>query len=620
MKKRVINGVLIAVIIMNAVLSLCGCGGAASKKNKEYFELLKTGDEALADGRFDDALTAYQQAIDNDPTVPQAYHRLFDTYVRDERYDDALAFVFDHYQDFSTEMAEGSDEPYEEEGSMYAGLTPRQEASAFLLAGMDLGLHKGSYIESVYPDKQTEELVAYVTGAQEALAVDEMAEPCKNAAEISAQYADLVKKMQDAGVLVSADLKKMSGQQLAELNLSDPDPQNVRDAQESEALITLETAAELEKELRALLEKDPDLIFLYLDIANLYIQAGDREKAEAAYQEGVKALADMRSRRGYLSEDVIALLDAQFSNLYRMGYIAAAATATTSSGGYYFLGPDSGEEQDGVTPEQYLQAMEDALNAADELSLSDSQKKTINNSYNRYSSKLKQTMENVSSASAPETPTEVEGDAELVMIGTSLMSGGTFDPDNGWLRLYCGYGKGYGCPEDIVNVKTGQVILGEEGAEPRLCNDALIQYQWRERESGKEISIYNVAFDSNDEETKAADLYMITYDLDGSQLEEEMIYEKPDGALENSMNDVYNVMQQSAAGHSERYEDIDYRKASVEDGRIVFDVSGVRFSRPLADDQEISEWGYRAYVYSDIVVLNWEDYSQRSKTEIYMLP
>ena len=40
----------------------------------------------------------------------------------------------------------------------------------------------------------------------------------------------------------------------------------------------------------------------------------------------------------------------------------------------------------------------------------------------------------------------------------------------------------------------------------------------------------------------------------------------------------------------------------------------------IADDQEISEWGYRAYVYSDIVVLNWEDYSQRSKTEIYMLP
>ena len=93
MKRKLFNYVLIVIIMVSVVLSMCGCGNTAEqndKYNDKYLELLREGDQALSAGNFEDALSAYQQAIELSPAVPQAYHRMFDTYVRDERFDDAL--------------------------------------------------------------------------------------------------------------------------------------------------------------------------------------------------------------------------------------------------------------------------------------------------------------------------------------------------------------------------------------------------------------------------------------------------------------------------------------------------------------------------------------------------
>ena len=93
MKRNIFNYVLIVIIMVSVVLSMCGCGNTAEqndKYNDKYIELLREGDQGLADGKYEDALSAYHQAIELSPAVPQAYHRMFDTYAGDVRLADAL--------------------------------------------------------------------------------------------------------------------------------------------------------------------------------------------------------------------------------------------------------------------------------------------------------------------------------------------------------------------------------------------------------------------------------------------------------------------------------------------------------------------------------------------------
>lgn len=630
MKRRILNCVLAAVMIMNAVVSLSGCGGgggagggadgAASKQEKGYFELLMIGDQALAEGRFDDAISAYLEALESDASVPQAYHRIFDTYVRDERYDDALAFANAYYQGFGTEMTDRSDEVYEMEGSEFSGLTPRQEAAAFFIGVMDLGLHLESNMESIYPGELMVELVSYVNTVRDAIGVEELTRTCTEVTEISGEYADLVSRMREAGIYVSADLDKLTAQERAELGLDDPVPTDITMAAEPEGRISPETAAAFEKELRALLDKDPDLIFLYFDIANLYIQAGDREKAEAVYQEGVKALSAMQERRGYITNAVTSLFEARFANLYHLGYSAAAASVVRSRGGYYFMEPDDEPDTERAVPEQYIEALDSAHKEADGLALHNDQRAGIDKSYNKYSGKLQDAIDMAEQAGMPESPTVVEGDADLIMIGSSVMVPGAFDPDSGWLRLHCGDAKGFGCPEDLINVQNGAVLSGEEGGEPMLCRDVMIQYQWREPETGKRISINTVINKVNEGDGLPLELYMVTYDPDGNQLEEEKIYEVTEDDADTFTDDMYSAMREASSGYSEIYDSpFDGRSASVEGDNVVFDVSGVRFSRQLRDGEEFREWEYRCYVYQDLVVLTLADYSVKSRLEIYRL-
>ena len=446
MSKRFMNCILIAVIVLNAALFLCGCG-RSSKHSKEYFDLLKAGDRAQEAGNYEDALSAYQKAIEMNPAVPQAYHRMFDTYVRDERFDDALQFALDNYQNFSTKMTAQSDVTYQddaayqsdtaggEESRLYVNMTPRQETALFFAKAMDLGLHRGAALKNVYPQNEMSEFVAYVCEKQEAIDDEELTEACADVTDTGSKYSDIVTRMREAGVLVSADLSELSPEELLERGLGDPAPETLAamaaadnsaadqtasaTANNGEASqttpgtanagtanqtapgaastgeasqttltaanngtanrITPESAAAFEKELRVLLAEDPDLIFLYFDIANLYIQAGDRERAATVYQEGQQALADMLNERGYITQAAVPLIEDQFSNLYCLGYAASA---------------DSIEEAGTImTTEQYKEALEEARRGVDLLPLSEEEKSAVQSAYEMYNGQLDECIE-----------------------------------------------------------------------------------------------------------------------------------------------------------------------------------------------------------------------------------
>ena len=440
------NCILIVVIVLNAALFLCGCG-RSSKHSKEYFDLLKAGDRAQEAGNYEDALSAYQKAIEMNPAVPQAYHRMFDTYVRDERFDDALQFALDNYQNFSTKMTAQSDVTYQddaayqsdtaggEESRLYVNMTPRQETALFFAKAMDLGLHRGAALKNVYPQNEMSEFVAYVCEKQEAIDDEELTAACADVTDTGSKYSDIVTRMREAGVLVSADLSELSPEELLERGLGDPAPETLAamaaadnsaadqtasaTANNGEASqttpgtanagtanqtapgaastsedsqttltaanngtanrITSESAAAFEKELRALLAEDPDLIFLYFDIANLYIQAGDRERAATVYQEGQQALADMLNERGYITQAAVPLIEDQFSNLYCLGYAASA---------------DSIEEAGTImTTEQYKEALEEARRGVDLLPLSEEEKSAVQSAYEMYNGQLDECIE-----------------------------------------------------------------------------------------------------------------------------------------------------------------------------------------------------------------------------------
>ena len=440
------NCILIVVIVLNAALFLCGCG-RSSKHSKEYFDLLKAGDRAQEAGNYEDALSAYQKAIEMNPAVPQAYHRMFDTYVRDERFDDALQFALDNYQNFSTKMTAQSDVTYQddaayqsdtaggEESRLYVNMTPRQETALFFAKAMDLGLHRGAALKNVYPQNEMSEFVAYVCEKQEAIDDEELTAACADVTDTGSKYSDIVTRMREAGVLVSADLSELSPEELLERGLGDPAPETLaamaaadnsaadqtasgtENAGEADQTtpgtvnageasqtapgaastgeasqttltaanngtanrITSESAAAFEKELRALLAEDPDLIFLYFDIANLYIQAGDRERAATVYQEGQQALADMLNERGYITQAAVPLIKDQFSNLYCLGYAASA---------------DSIEEAGTImTTEQYKEALEEARRGVDLLPLSEEEKSAVQSAYEMYNGQLDECIE-----------------------------------------------------------------------------------------------------------------------------------------------------------------------------------------------------------------------------------
>lgn len=623
MKRKLLNSVLIVVIIMNAVLSLCGCS-AESKQNKEYLSLLKAGDQALSDGNFEDALSAYQQAIELDPTVPQAYHRMFDTYVRDERFDDALKFALDNYQSISTEMTEQSDVPYKEEGSLYADMTPRQETALFFANAMDLGLHREEVLNNTYPQKRMAEYFTYVNDTQEAINDEKLTAACADVMDISTKYADLVKRMQEAGVLVSADMNGMSKQELLEIGLGYPTTDTMEDANIGPAnLITPETAASFEKELRALLAEDPDLIFLYLDIANLYIEAGNREQAELVYREAIQALRDMADRRGYISASVESLFEARFANIYYMGFVASAGLIGKVNGYFTFYKPESESEQAKST-EQYQEDLNAANTEKDSLPLTEAESRFIQGKFNAYYRDLDECIGAVKDAKVseenPNTPaTEVEGDADLLVSAERCFKSDTFYPESGWMHLYtdtiesekAGYYRG---ASYLMNINTGAIVYGADGDDPIACEDAIIGFKWMEPGTDTIIGIDSIIY-----EQRAGDLYAFTYDLQGRQVSEEKIYEAAEGSKDGIWDEVESAMEEAASGHT-RSSGIsaDEKTGHLEGNDLVFEVSGVRFVKDASFNAIGASELSRCYVFDDIVVLYWMHFYDLV-TEVYKL-
>ena len=90
---------------------------------------------------------------------------------------------------------------------------------------------------------------------------------------------------------------------------------------------------------------------------------------------------------------------------------------------------------------------------------------------------------------------------------------------NGWF-VASWLAKGYGTRYYAINVVTGQVIQGEEGAEVVLCANGLVRFIWKDAD-GNEVSADTVYFP--DGEPKTFDLYAQIYGLDGTLKEERKI-------------------------------------------------------------------------------------------------
>lgn len=649
--------ILITVMIIVSVLCLSGCGGPAPAQDKAYIKLLKEGDKALAEGNIEDALTAYMSALEMDPSAPQAPHRIFDTYVRDERFDDAIQFALDNYQSIATEMPEGSDVPYESEGSSYSGMTARQELAAFYSSAMDVSLHRRAALDNIYPETKVADFVEYVCDNQQTAESEDLTNACKDYREIRDQYVDLLSRMSEAGVLFDKDLEELKEKQQESYFMErdprlqlfeEPEPDSLSQVIEYSfpaSIISMETAAAFEEELRGILAKDPDLIFIYHDIARLYIQAGRRDLAESVYEEAAQALKDMYSRRGYISNVTPSLYAKRFSNLYYLGYYAVVGESGVLKGDdrwypyrFYYLG--MGASKDRPTVEQCQEAFDAAYKETDELPLSDREKKDIETSFKSYTDKLSKCI-GAAEGIEDDSKTQTEGDADRVFLGGMPYYPDAFLPESGWMKVTYGGNTSktdyIGKFSVLINLYTGKIIEEEDlniimNMPWRLSENNVITFEVRESETGKRASLTDYE--------KTRTLYMIVSDLNGNVLEERPILEAEgdsidyttedfedgsyginydDDQLEAFKEEVISATEEALSEYPE-YENGDEWEeihASVEDGRVVFEVAGVKFSRALSDAKGYGAEDSVGYVRDDFVMLNWKGYSYG--TEIFRL-
>ena len=92
---------------------------------------------------------------------------------------------------------------------------------------MDLGVHRGAAIKNVYPQEEISEFVTYVCDAQDAINDNGLTASCEDIMDTGSKYSDIVTRMREAGVIVSADLDARSQEELLDLGLGNPTVETV---------------------------------------------------------------------------------------------------------------------------------------------------------------------------------------------------------------------------------------------------------------------------------------------------------------------------------------------------------------------------------------------------------
>ena len=188
----------------------------------------------------------------------------------------------------------------------------------------------------------------------------------------------------------------------------------------------------------------------------------------------------------------------------------------------------------------------------------------------------------------------------------------------------------------LINLYTGKIIEEEDlnismNMPWRLSENNVITFEVRESETGERASLTSYE--------KTRTLYMIVSDLNGNVLEERPILEAEGNSIDSTKVEgdggytIYYDEDQLAAFKEEvisateealseypEYENGDEWEEihpAVEDGRVVFEVAGVKFSRALSDAKGYGAEDSVGYVRDDFVMLNWKGYSYG--TEIFRL-
>ena len=188
-----------------------------------------------------------------------------------------------------------------------------------------------------------------------------------------------------------------------------------------------------------------------------------------------------------------------------------------------------------------------------------------------------------------------------------------------WVILCSMDGKGYGTPYNAVNLKTGDVIYGEEGAEVYFCPDGILQLEWRSQDTGKPVSAETVLLEipADGSEGRTFDLYLVKYDLSGTKISEEYIASYTQSE-EGDTSGVFEALNQALSRYgaeSPRYNYEYYSFTADGNDAVAYDANGnevIRYPGKGAEAENMF-----ATVQGKVMcvsVMNWPSY-----TDIYQL-
>ena len=231
-----------------------------------------------------------------------------------------------------------------------------------------------------------------------------------------------------------------------------------------------------------------------------------------------------------------------------------------------------------------------------------------------------QTTMEAPTAAAPTEP-QLSGDA--IVNGTLIYQDSRYcytlvdyNSAEGWVILYDGDGKGYGTPYNAVNLNTGMVIPGEEGAEVYFCPDGILQMEWR-YQSGNPTSAANVLlyYPQSGKGPQTFDLYLIKYDFAGNKISEEFVmsFTRTEEYVYSQVYDVVNPILDSYGASNSYFDGEMYNFEDKDGDAVAYDGNGNEIARYPGKGGEAMMMIISAK--DDIMVISGMGYS--SFTEIY---